>query len=221
MCTFLQSQLFSPCHHEGGKNLPISQNDLPRPAGFASFMRLPMSSLQVRLNQTITNQKCKKSEKKSHQETASLDACIVGVPVDGATSNRPGTRFGPRQIRTESAMVRPRYPQLPCATEPCAWTNHEYPCRSHWTGENPFHRLQVTCPSMAGAPGRRRRGRPGQPLQPGRDGRRGDGAVQPDIQVGLSRLPPYSVTATTVFRSPWVETTSSPTLYSGALVCLV
>ena len=82
-------------------NLPTHQNDLPRPAGIASFMRLPISSLS---------------------QTASLDACVVGVPVDTATSNRPGTRFGPRQIRTESVMVRPR---------------------SNWTGENPFTRLQV------------------------------------------------------------------------------
>ena len=26
------------------------------------------------------------------QATKDLDACVVGVPVDGATSNRPGTR---------------------------------------------------------------------------------------------------------------------------------
>ena len=82
-------------------NLPTHQNDLPRVAGIASFMRIPVSSLE---------------------ETASLDACVVGVPVDTATSNRPGTRFGPREIRTESVMVRPR---------------------SNWTGENPFTRLQI------------------------------------------------------------------------------
>lgn len=42
--------------------------------------------------------------------------------MDTATSNRPGTRFGPREIRTESVMVRPR---------------------SNWTGDNPFDHLQV------------------------------------------------------------------------------
>merc|ERR1719166_934111 len=89
------------CVCQSERNMPINQDDLPRPAGIASFMRLPISCLQ---------------------DTDKLDACIVGVPVDTATSNRPGTRFGPRQIRTESAMVRPR---------------------SHWTGENPFKRLQV------------------------------------------------------------------------------
>ena len=36
-----------------------------------------------------------------------LDIAIVGVPLDIGTSNRPGTRFGPRQIRSESVMVRP------------------------------------------------------------------------------------------------------------------
>jgi guanidinobutyrase len=31
----------------------------------------------------------------------------VGVPIDIGTSNRSGTRFGPRQIRAESVMLRP------------------------------------------------------------------------------------------------------------------
>jgi guanidinobutyrase len=42
------------------------------------------------------------------RETAErLDACLVGVPMDIGTSNRPGTRLGPRQIRDESRMLRP------------------------------------------------------------------------------------------------------------------
>ncbi|XP_068997488.1 guanidino acid hydrolase, mitochondrial isoform X2 [Embiotoca jacksoni] len=42
-----------------------------------------------------------------HQETADgLDAAFVGVPIDTGTSNRPGARFGPRQIRVESALLR-------------------------------------------------------------------------------------------------------------------
>ncbi|XP_034028974.1 agmatinase, mitochondrial [Thalassophryne amazonica] len=42
-----------------------------------------------------------------HQDTADgLDAAFIGVPVDFGTSNRPGARFGPRQIRQESAMLR-------------------------------------------------------------------------------------------------------------------
>ena len=36
-----------------------------------------------------------------------LDACFVGVPIDLATSNRVGARFGPRQIRSESTPIRP------------------------------------------------------------------------------------------------------------------
>jgi len=38
---------------------------------------------------------------------AGLNACFVGVPLDVGTSNRAGARFGPRQIRAESAMIRP------------------------------------------------------------------------------------------------------------------
>jgi guanidinobutyrase len=42
------------------------------------------------------------------QSTAEgLDACFVGVPMDIGTSNRSGTRHGPRQIRAESCMLRP------------------------------------------------------------------------------------------------------------------
>jgi guanidinobutyrase len=38
---------------------------------------------------------------------AGLDVAIVGVPLDIGTSNRTGTRYGPRQIRSESVLVRP------------------------------------------------------------------------------------------------------------------
>jgi len=36
-----------------------------------------------------------------------LDAAFIGVPLDIGTSHRPGARFGPRQIRAESALLRP------------------------------------------------------------------------------------------------------------------
>ena len=39
--------------------------------------------------------------------SAALDIGIVGVPLDCGTSNRAGARFGPRQIRAESVLVRP------------------------------------------------------------------------------------------------------------------
>ncbi len=40
-------------------------------------------------------------------ELDGLDVCFVGVPLDIGTSNRSGTRFGPRQIRAESSLIRP------------------------------------------------------------------------------------------------------------------
>jgi len=63
---------------------PLGGNEMPRFAGLATMMRLPT---------------CPNAE--------DLDVCFVGVPFDIGTSNRSGTRFGPRQIRAESAMIRP------------------------------------------------------------------------------------------------------------------
>lgn len=57
---------------------------MPRFGGIASMMRLPVAD-----------------------SAAGLDACFVGIPIDGGTSNRSGTRFGPRQIRAESSFLRP------------------------------------------------------------------------------------------------------------------
>lgn len=39
------------------------------------------------------------------RDLAGIDAVICGVPYDGATSNRPGTRFGPRAIRAASTEL--------------------------------------------------------------------------------------------------------------------
>lgn len=67
-----------------GFNQPLGGNDMPRFGGPATMMRLPA------------------------QATAEgLDACFIGIPLDIGTSNRPGTRLGPRQIRDESRMIRP------------------------------------------------------------------------------------------------------------------
>jgi guanidinobutyrase len=66
-------------HHQ-----PLSGNAMPRFAGPATMMRLPQL-----------------------ESAAGLDACFVGVPLDIGTSNRSGTRYGPRQIRAESALIRP------------------------------------------------------------------------------------------------------------------
>jgi guanidinobutyrase len=65
-------------------NQPLGGNAMPRFGGPATMMRLPA------------------------RETAEgLDACFVGVPLDIGTSNRAGTRHGPRAIRAESCMLRP------------------------------------------------------------------------------------------------------------------
>ncbi|KAM4704489.1 guanidino acid hydrolase, mitochondrial [Rhinophrynus dorsalis] len=64
-------------------NVPPSAEDIARPVGVCTMMRLP------------------------YQKSAEgLDAAFVGVPLDTGTSNRPGARFGPRHIRAESSMVR-------------------------------------------------------------------------------------------------------------------
>ncbi|WP_277184419.1 agmatinase [Caballeronia sp. BR00000012568055] len=65
-------------------NQPLGGNDMPRFGGIATMMRLPHAT-----------------------STDGLDACFVGVPLDIGTSNRSGARFGPRQIRTESVLLRP------------------------------------------------------------------------------------------------------------------
>ena len=65
-------------------NQPISGNDLARFSGPNTFMRLPQA-----------------------ESLAGLDVAVLGIPMDIGTSWRSGTRFGPKQIRSESAMIRP------------------------------------------------------------------------------------------------------------------
>jgi guanidinobutyrase len=65
-------------------NQPLGGNQMPRFGGIATMMRLPQA-----------------------ETAAGLDVAFVGVPFDIGTSNRPGARFGPRQIRTESCLIRP------------------------------------------------------------------------------------------------------------------
>lgn len=63
---------------------PQGGNEMPRFAGRATMMRLPfIENLQ------------------------GLDAAFVGIPLDIGTSQRSGTRYGPRYIRAESVMIRP------------------------------------------------------------------------------------------------------------------
>jgi len=49
------------------------------------------------------------------RDARALDVAIVGVPYDGATSYRPGARFGPRHIRDQSSLIRPWNPILEVA----------------------------------------------------------------------------------------------------------
>jgi agmatinase len=45
-------------------------------------------------------------------DLAGVDAAVVGVPFDTATSFRTGARFGPEAIRSASALLRPYHPGL-------------------------------------------------------------------------------------------------------------
>ncbi len=65
-------------------NQPLGGNEMPRFGGVATMMRLPIE-----------------------KDPSKLDAGFIGVPFDIGTSNRAGARYGPRQIRAESALLRP------------------------------------------------------------------------------------------------------------------
>lgn len=43
---------------------------------------------------------------------ADVDAAVIGIPFDTATSYRSGARFGPEAIRSASALLRPYHPGL-------------------------------------------------------------------------------------------------------------
>ena len=66
---------------------PITGSVQPRFAGVATLMRLPAIDF-------------------SDPHFKDLHIALVGVPWDGGTTNRPGARHGPRQVRDASAMVR-------------------------------------------------------------------------------------------------------------------
>ncbi|MBJ2153559.1 agmatinase [Paracoccus sp. IB05] len=73
-------------HHQ-----PLSSDIVPRYAGIATFMRLPQIVLDA---------------------IKDLDIGIVGIPWDSGTTNRPGARHGPRQVRDLSALMRRYHPEL-------------------------------------------------------------------------------------------------------------
>ncbi len=61
---------------------PLDSGIVPRFAGMPTFMRLPVATPEE------------------------VDIALVGVPFDGGTTNRPGTRHGPREVRNQSSIVR-------------------------------------------------------------------------------------------------------------------
>jgi guanidinopropionase len=61
----------------------VSQMQLPRFAGISTFMRVPFE-----------------------RDPDKLDIALAGVPFDGGVTARPGARFGPREIRNMSTMMR-------------------------------------------------------------------------------------------------------------------
>ena len=76
-----------------GKNSffePISGFELPRFAGMPTFMRLPHVGL-------------------GHDKITEVDIGIIGAPWDAGTTNRPGPRHGPRQVRDMSTMIRAQH----------------------------------------------------------------------------------------------------------------
>ncbi len=71
--------------------LPVSGSVLPRFAGVPTFMRLPfVAPDSTRLND--------------------VEIGLAGVPFDAGTTNRPGARHGPRQLRDLSTMIRHMHP---------------------------------------------------------------------------------------------------------------
>lgn len=61
---------------------PVDTSHTPRFASFSTFMRMPILTLEQ------------------------VDIAMLGLPWDGGTTNRPGARHGPRQIREMSSFIR-------------------------------------------------------------------------------------------------------------------
>jgi len=66
-------------------NQPVPGLVTPRFGGIATFFRLPHVALE---------------------NAKDIDIGIAGIPWDSGTTNRPGPRHGPRQMRDQSSMVR-------------------------------------------------------------------------------------------------------------------
>lgn len=74
---------------------PVDGTVTPRFAAPATFLRLPVRA-----------------------DAAGLDIALLGIPFDGGTTNRPGTRHGPRALREASCLIRRMHPVT--LTEPTA-----------------------------------------------------------------------------------------------------
>lgn len=70
------------------RHRPLSGMETPRFSGVASFMRLPVLDPADALGE--------------------IDIGLIGIPFDGATTNRPGARLGPRGVREASTGTRTR-----------------------------------------------------------------------------------------------------------------
>jgi guanidinopropionase len=83
---------------------PVSAIEMPRFAGMPTFMRLPHLTLDA-------------------PEITDVEMGLIGVPWDAGTTNRPGPRHGPRQLRDLSTMIRALNPVTginPFSTVNCA-----------------------------------------------------------------------------------------------------
>lgn len=62
---------------------PPDHTVFPRYTGIPTFMRVPYV-----------------------QDPTILDIAMIGIPFDGAVTNRPGARHGPREVRNMSSLIR-------------------------------------------------------------------------------------------------------------------
>src|SRR5260370_30928449 len=77
----------------GDRTIPtFARGELPHFAGINTFMKAPYVE--------------------NVREVGNYDAAIIGVPFDGGTTYRPGTRFGPQGMRRISALYTPYHYEL-------------------------------------------------------------------------------------------------------------
>jgi guanidinopropionase len=71
------------------RNRPVSGMQLPRYSGISTFMRLPYVPAE---------------------RADDVEIALLGLPWDGGTTTRTGARYGPRQIREMSTLLRSVHP---------------------------------------------------------------------------------------------------------------